>query len=290
MSGCGGLANQCLQTPASTKVSDESADVCRQALAADLDRQDVFQRYMDILRVRGHHTDVIKWSRKVLRRDKGRTDAIYNYAVGLRKVGKCKKAVKAYKVYARKNKADPDPHYGVALCYEDLGESQNAIEAYERYKELEKRPSQKEWVAKADARIAALRGTPVPGPAPVPAPPTAATPAPKPAPVAVKPAPAPVPKPAPKPVVKEDCSVHQKAFTANPFDTKAYDKYAVCALKDGKHADVIKRLRMAVRDNPDYVKGWLRLGQAYKAAGNAGQASAAFKKACSSGVSAACGK
>ena len=80
----------------------------------------------------------------------------------------------------------------------------------------------------------------------------------------------------------------QKAFTANPFDTGAYDKWAVCSLKQGKHADVIKRIRMAVRDNPDYTKGWLRLGQAYKAAGKAAQAAASFKKGCAAGVKEAC--
>ena len=295
--GCGAAANKCLQTPASSKISDESVSVCKAALETDHARQDVFQRYMDILRVRGEHTDVVKWSLKIWKMDKGRTDALYNLAVGLRKVGRCKKAVKAYKLYAKKNASDPDPYFGMALCHEDLGDRAAAVEAYGQYIELEKRKSQQEWVGKARTRIIALRGgavapapapaprtTPAPAPAPKPAPAPAPAPAPKPK---VAPAPAPKVAPAPAPVPR-DCSVHVKAFTANPFDTGAYDKYAVCSLAQGKHAEVIKRIRIALRDNPDYTKGWYRLGLAYKAAGNTTRAAASFKKACAAGVKEAC--
>ena len=289
VTGCGAAANKCLQTPASSKIADESVLVCEDALTADLGRQDVFQRYMDILRVRGRHKEVIRWSMRVWRKDKGRTDALYNLAVGLRKVGRCKKAVKAYRLYAKKNKADPDPYYGMGLCQEDLGDRSAAVEAYQEYMELEKRKSQQEWVNKARQRIIALRGGAV-APTPAPAPPPPPAPPPAPAPPTPPPAPAPAPAPAPKPapVVQVDCTVFQKAFTANPFDTGAYDKWAVCTLKQGKHNDVIKRIRIAVRDNPDYTKGWLRLGEAYKAAGNTAMAASSFKKACSAGVKEAC--
>ena len=157
-------------------------------------------------------------------------------------------------------------------------------------------------MGKARERIAALQGasalplvaanppapvvvkpmTPVaPLPAPVaPAAPVAAPPAPPAPPVTKPPAPAPP---------STDCSAHEKAISADPFATAAYDKFVECAMNARRYNDVIQRMRTAIRDNPDYARGYFHLGRAYKAIGDQVQAKTALAKACAAGVSEACG-
>jgi cytochrome c-type biogenesis protein CcmH/NrfG len=93
----------------------------------------------------------------------------------------------------------------------------------------------------------------------------------------------------PAPAKVADCSSHERAFGADPFATAAYDQWAECASKAGRHADVSKRMRVALRDNPDWSRGWLHLGRACRALGDATQAKAALTKACAAGVTEACG-
>lgn len=299
LSGCAGVATKCLDMPVSTKISNDDVNTCKAALEADLDRRDVFQRYMDILRARGEHRQVVSWSKRVLKYDRDRPDAIYNLAVGLRKMGRCRLAVRFYKAYAKRNKSDPDPYFGLALCFEALNRRDLAIKAYSIYVRKEERESQKEWVNRAKARIQEFQGLapapaakPAPAAQPAPAPAAQPPPIPQPAPVA-KPAPAPAPAaqppPIPQPAPVEDCSVFKKAIASSPFDTGSYTKFAECALKAGQSAEVIRLLRVGVRDNPDYSRGWYYLGKAFTAAGQTQQSTRAFKKACNAGVSEACG-
>jgi tetratricopeptide (TPR) repeat protein len=293
-SGCSTTATQCLQTPISTKVPPQALELCETALQADLDRQDVYQQTIGLLRVRERYKEVAEWSEKILERDAKRTDALYNLAYALRKRGNCKDALKKYKAYAAANTEDADPYYGMGLCHEDLGDREAAVSAYEEYTKREKREAQQIWVTKARERIAALQGTarlavlPPPAPTPKPAPAPAPTPTP-PAPTPAPPTPAP-PTPAPKPAVAStDCSAHEKAIAADPFATAAYDKLVECAARAGRHTEIVRRMRTAIRDNPGYARGYLHLGQAYKALNDQVQAKAAFAKACAAAVSEACG-
>jgi cytochrome c-type biogenesis protein CcmH/NrfG len=89
--------------------------------------------------------------------------------------------------------------------------------------------------------------------------------------------------------VSADCSTHEKAIQADPFAVAAYDRFAECELKAGRSGEVVKRMRTALRDNPDWARGWLHLGRAYKALGDAVQAKAALAKACAASVAEACG-
>jgi tetratricopeptide (TPR) repeat protein len=312
--GCAINAQKCLNTPISSKVRQEAVDVCEEAVRANMDRQDVFHRFVGLLRVRQRYDDIVKWSKRVLKRDEDRTDALYNLAYGLRKTGDCEAALRKYKSYAKRNKEDPDPYFGMGLCHEDLRNSQAAIDAFQLYIEKEDRKGQKAWVERARARIAALRGAPPPpaavavqpqrpaglvkppgavkppsplAPFPGVAPPAAAPPAATP-PAATPPAAA--PPAAAAPAASADCSAHERAFKADPFNTDAYDKFADCALAAGRHDDVIRAMRIATRDNPDFSRGFLHLGRAYKAKGMAQSAKGYFAKACSAGVPEACGQ
>lgn len=127
-------------------------------MKANLSRRDIFQRLMDILRVRGAHNEVLTWSNAVLARDRSRMDALYNKAVALRKTGRCAESLKAYRLYSRRNRSDPDPYYGVALCLESTGDRAGAIQAYRTYIAKEKRPNLREWTQRARNRILALQG------------------------------------------------------------------------------------------------------------------------------------
>jgi tetratricopeptide (TPR) repeat protein len=309
-SGCAAAVQKCLKTPVSAKVSDEVVDTCEEAVRANMGRMDVFDRYVGLLRVRNRYSDVVKWSKKILKHDEDRTDALYNLAYGLRKTGHCELALERYREYANRNKEDPDPYYGMGLCHEDLGNRQDAIAAYKTYIEKEKRKSQKVWVERAKLRMTSLgSGAPIaaaPTPTPTPTTPTPKIARPTPAPGLVQPAPVarPLPTPTPSPApsaaptpapaapvaaAATDCSAHERAFKANPFNTGAYDKWAECSLKSGKHDEVIRYMRIAIRDNPEFGRGWLHLGSAYRAKGNQPQAKSAFAKACSAGVAEACG-
>jgi tetratricopeptide (TPR) repeat protein len=318
--GCvAGGAQKCLETPVSAKVPDDSVQACETALKTNLDRMDLFDRTVGLLRARGRYDEVVAYSKLILKHDKTRTDALYNLAYGLRKTKLCDEALVKYKEYAEKNKDDPDPHYGVALSYECLGNRQEAIAAYTTYVEQEKRKSHQAWKEEANKRMMALRGGAQLGAAPVASltPPAAATatakplaaPAATPAPTTPAPAapgalapaaPAPaapvpaapaaaVPAPA-APAGAGNCGAFEAKFKQNPFDTASYDQWGECSLKVGRNDDVIKRMRIAIRDNPDFTKGWYHLGRALKAKGQAPSAKSAFAKACAAGVAEACGQ
>mgnify|MGYP001544554668 CR=1 FL=1 len=290
--GLGGCASVCLQTPVSDKVSNDAVGRCAEEAKTSLARRDIFDRYVRLRWVRGEYEEIVKLAREVLERDGDRTDARFYLAVGLRKLGRCDEALTHYRRYADRRPSDADPHFGMALCYEGQNRRNDAVAAYQAYLKKEKRPDKVAWRNKASARLAALGS----GAALAIAPrrPTAKAPVAAKAPVVAKPRPkAPVAKPAvavAKPAPKADCSAHDAAIKKDPFDTKAYDAFARCSLARKDHAAVLRRMRIAIRDNPEWAKGWLHLGTAYQAAGKSAQAKSAFAKACSAGVPGSCGR
>jgi cytochrome c-type biogenesis protein CcmH/NrfG len=82
--------------------------------------------------------------------------------------------------------------------------------------------------------------------------------------------------------------MHLAAVKADPFATAAYQKLAECEHQAGRHQEVVARMRMAIRDNPEWTRGWYYLGRAQKALGQAARAKPALAKACAAGVSEAC--
>lgn len=315
--------SQCLRVPASSKVSKGAVATCRTAVESDLDRRDTFLRYIQLLRVRGDYEGMSRWSRRILEHDSSRTDARFFLAVAERKLGDCDGALKDYQAYAKANPADADPYFGMALCYEQQKRATDAIEAYRTYLKKEKRKAQQAWRQRANQRIAALQGSPAPastaggaggakastdagrtaaadgsttGSAQASAGSAAAAPA---TPAATKTAAtSPPAKAQPKGAAAKataaapasaDCNAHLKAIKADPFATDAYDRYAACAKAQGKYADIVRRMRIAVRDNPDFARGWLHMAEAHDKLGEKGRAKSAYAKACEGGIAAACG-
>jgi tetratricopeptide (TPR) repeat protein len=297
--GLYGCAGVCLQTPVSDKVSNARIESCAMEADTNLDRRDIFDRYVRLRWARGEYQQIVILCRRILAQDKDRTDAMFYLAVGLRKLGKCRQALTHYRSYADRRPSDGDPHFGMALCYERLGRRGDALAAYKTYIKQEKRPDKRSWRQKARARVAALSdGAALARTTPARVAPPAATPRPTPTPkpVAVRPVVKPTPTKTPKPAavapapVAASCATHEAAIKKDPFDTKAYDGYASCALARKDYAAVMRRMRVAIRDNPEWAKGWLHLGIAYKALGQAGRAKSAFAKACSAGVPGSCNR
>lgn len=304
-----GCASTCLRTPVSTKVSDETVETCRSEAEDSLDRRDIFDRYVRILWARGEYAKVVALCRKVLGQHEDRTDARFYLAVGLRKLDRCAEALPHYRRYAKRRRTDADPYFGIGLCQEKLGDRAAALTAYRRYLAREKRPDRQAWRRRARERIAALGGggaLAIAGyrrPRTVdtlrhtraarrPAPLARRTAVARPAPVVAKPVARPAPvvaKPVARPVVPASCASHEAAIKKNPFDTAAYQRFAICSRKRGEHAAAVKRLRVGVRDNPEWAEGWLHLGLSYKALGQSARAKRAFARACKGKATAACG-
>ena len=127
---------------------------------------------------------------------------------------------------------------------------------------------------------------PEPEPEPEPEP---VKPEPEPEPEPVKPEPKPVPEPDSKPV-PADCKDSLADIKKNPFDTGAYEAYAKCALARKEFKPLIIKLKMGLRDNPGFDRGWYYQGEAYSGLGDKKQASFAYSKACKKGVNEACSK
>jgi len=285
LAGCAG-SKRCLQTPVSSKVTQEEVSRCEAWLQKNLDRSDLFDRTIQLLHARGEFGKMRRWSRKVLEHDEQRADARFFLAVSLRKLGRCEQAVEHYRRYAKINESDADPYYGIGLCQEALGDSRAAITAFRSYIDKEQRPSRRSWRDRASARVAALSGGGVVAAAPPRRPSVIRTRAPtrtaKP-PRAARPAPR-LLKPRP------NCGALAKKVKSDPFATAAYDRLAGCLASRGEHAKVIKRMLMAIRDNPSFTRGWLRLGDAYRALGRAAAAKRAFARACKGGLPEACSR
>lgn len=323
---CAASVLPCLQTPPSSKVSGDALAICEKALEDNLDRRDVFARTVQLLQQRARYRDMATWSQRVVNADASRTDARYFLAVGLRKVGQCDEAILAYQAYAERNRDDADPYFGIALCYETKGDSKNALLAYKLYVGKEKRTEKQSWVKRAQDRIAELTGGPaapvVTTTAPS-APPAIATTAPLAAqPEATTPPPpngtqtsqttvevevvrepgtpdAPL-TPAPRKTTTtvavakapaengRGCDKELAQIAANPFDTDAYQRFAVCAAGLSMHQEIIAKMRVALRDNPKWARGWLYLGRAQNAVGDVTASRASFAKACAASVVEAC--
>ena len=82
--------------------------------------------------------------------------ARYNLAYALRKSSRFGEAATEYRRFVRSTPTDPDGHYGLGETLKTLGDKAGARAAYERYLELEKRPEEAQWIARAKVEVAAF--------------------------------------------------------------------------------------------------------------------------------------
>lgn len=74
----------------------------------------------------------------------------------LRKAGRHREAAEAYRAQTEATPEAPDPWFGLGESFRQLGDKSGALRAYRRYVKLESRPSEAEWVARANEEIAKL--------------------------------------------------------------------------------------------------------------------------------------
>ena len=81
----------------------------------------------------------------------------YRLGIVYRKMDRLDESAAAYRAFLQGHPDDPDPYYGLGTTLEQAGDKIGAMAAYERYAQLEQRPSEAEYVKKAEAKVAALK-------------------------------------------------------------------------------------------------------------------------------------
>ena len=84
--------------------------------------------------------------------------ALYDLAFALRVRERQAEAADAYQRYIKLRPNDPDAYYGLARALQALGRKADARKAYETYLSLEKRPTEKRWIASAQTQLRAIKG------------------------------------------------------------------------------------------------------------------------------------
>jgi tetratricopeptide (TPR) repeat protein len=82
--------------------------------------------------------------------------AWYDLAFALREDGQTAAAVDAYRRYVTLRPDDPDAHYGLGRTLAILGRNDEALAAFRAYTALERRPTERRWLRKAQAEITRL--------------------------------------------------------------------------------------------------------------------------------------
>ncbi len=73
-------------------------------------------------------------------------------------------------------------------------------------------------------------------------------------------------------------SMYRRVLSRDPFNTRALDGLAYCAFRVKSYGQGIKMLGMGLRDNPEYVRGWLHLARLERAGGHRGRAVGFYRK------------
>ncbi len=137
---------------------DEAIAKYQQAIAADPKRLAARAALGELLLQVHRDDEAIDVFRAALERSPAFPQALYDLAFALRVRDRLAEAVEAYQRYIKLRPNDPDAHYGLARALQNLGRKADARKAYETYLLLEKRPSERRWVASAQTRLRALKG------------------------------------------------------------------------------------------------------------------------------------
>ncbi len=136
---------------------DEAIAKYQQAIAADPKRLAVRAALGELLLQVHRDDDAIDVFRAALERSPTYPQALYDLAFALRARDRQAEAVDAYQRYIKVRPNDPDAYYGLARALQKLGRNADARKAYESYLGLEKRPSERRWIASAQTQIRTLK-------------------------------------------------------------------------------------------------------------------------------------
>ena len=136
---------------------DEAIARYQQAITDDPKRLAVRAALGELLLQVHRDDDAIDVFRAALERNPTYPQALYDLAFALRARDRQAEAVDAYQRYIKLRPNDPDAYYGLARALQKLGRNADARQAYESYLGLEKRPSEKRWIASAQTQLRTLK-------------------------------------------------------------------------------------------------------------------------------------
>ncbi|MES1164210.1 MAG: tetratricopeptide repeat protein, partial [Verrucomicrobiota bacterium] len=137
---------------------DEAIAKYQQAISADPKRLAARAALGELLLQVHRDDEAIDVFRAALERNPTFPQALYDLAFALRVRERQAEAVDAYQRYIKLRPNDPDAHYGLARALQNLGRKADARKAYETYLLLERRPSERRWIASAQTQLRALKG------------------------------------------------------------------------------------------------------------------------------------
>ncbi|HVT08005.1 MAG TPA: tetratricopeptide repeat protein [Polyangia bacterium] len=137
---------------------DEAITKYQQAIAADPKRIAARAALGELLLQVHRDDEAIDVFRAALERNPSFPQALYDLAFALRVRERQAEAVDAYQRYIKLRPSDPDAYYGLARALQNLGRKADARKAYETYLSLEKRPSERRWIASAQTQLRAVQG------------------------------------------------------------------------------------------------------------------------------------
>ena len=143
---------------------DEAIAKYQQAIAADPKRIAARAALGELLLQVHRDDEAIDVFRAALERNPTFPQALYDLAFALRVRERQAEAVDAYQRYIKLRPNDPDAYYGLARALQNLGRKADARKAYETYLSLEKRPSERRWIASAQTQLRAVQGPANKGP------------------------------------------------------------------------------------------------------------------------------
>lgn len=139
---------------------DDAIAKYQQAIAADPKRIAARAALGELLLQVHRDDEAIDVFRAALERNPSFPQALYDLAFALRVRERQAEAVDAYQRYIKLRPNDPDAYYGLARALQNLGRKADARKAYETYLSLEKRPSERRWIASAQTQLRAIQGPP----------------------------------------------------------------------------------------------------------------------------------
>lgn len=139
---------------------DQAESAYREALTRTPGYAAAINGLGSVLFKKGQRDQALAQFRAATEADSSFALAFFNLGFAARKAGDHAAAAQAYERYSVLVPADPDGFLGLADSYRALGEHPKAVAAYEAFIAREKRPSEAQHVARAQAAIAELNQPP----------------------------------------------------------------------------------------------------------------------------------
>lgn len=155
------LAGPADEARAAEKAGDREAAIAawRRAIEADPTDADAYESLGRLQLRAKRFDDAVTTFERLVKSAPAYAKGQYRLAFALRKAGRYREAAGAYRAFIAQAPDDADARFGLAESLRRQGDKPGALEAYRAYVELERRPSEAKWVARAKAAIADLEAS-----------------------------------------------------------------------------------------------------------------------------------